>query len=137
MSSVIMRTTGRTLVALLTMFSFFLLLRGHDHPGGGFIGGLIAGSAFGLYAMAYGERSARQALTVDPLTLVATGLLIALASGMAGPLMGQPFLTGTWYDVDVGALGTVRFGTPVLFDIGVYVLVVGMTTALIFTLGEG
>ena len=81
---------------LLLLFSVFLLLRGHNEPGGGFVGGLVAAAAFALYAIAYGVERARRALLVKPLTLLGAGLLIALASGVPAVLRGQPFLTAQW-----------------------------------------
>ena len=82
MTSPIFRTAARLLMPLLLLFSVFLLLRGHNEPGGGFVGGLVAAAAFALYVIAYGVERARQALLVKPLTLLGAGLLIALASGV-------------------------------------------------------
>ena len=81
---------------LLLLFSVFLLLRGHNEPGGGFVGGLVAAAAFALYAIAFGVKRARQALLVKPMTLLGAGLLIALFSGLPAVLRGQPFLTALW-----------------------------------------
>ena len=81
---------------LLLLFSVFLLLRGHNEPGGGFVGGLVAAAAFALYAIAFGVRRARQALLVKPMTLLGAGLLIALFSGLPAVLRRQPFLTAVW-----------------------------------------
>ena len=64
--SPIFRTAARLLMPLLLLFSVFLLLRGHNEPGGGFVGGLVAAAAFALYAIAFGTRRARQALVVSP-----------------------------------------------------------------------
>ena len=106
-TSPIFRTAARLLMPLLLLFSVFLLLRGHNEPGGGFVGGLVAAAAFALYAIAYGVERARRALLVKPLTLLGAGLLIALASGVPAVLRGQPFMTAQW------ALGPVAVGTPV------------------------
>ena len=82
MTSPIFRTAARLLMPLLLLFAVFLLLRGHNEPGGGFVGGLVAAAAFALYVIAYGVERARRALLVKPLTLLGAGLLIALVSGV-------------------------------------------------------
>jgi multicomponent Na+:H+ antiporter subunit B len=115
---------------LLLLFSIFLLVRGHNEPGGGFVGGLVAAAAFALYAIAFGVERARRALLVTPLTLLGTGLLIALASGIPAALRGQPFLTAQW------ALNPVAVGTPALFDLGVFLVVAGVVLMMIFSLAE-
>jgi multicomponent Na+:H+ antiporter subunit A len=129
-SSPIFRTAARLLMPLLLVFSVFLLLRGHNQPGGGFVGGLVASAAFALYAIAFGMDRARRALLVTPLTLLGAGLLIALVSGLPAVLRGQPFLTANW------VAAPVALGTPVVFDIGVFLVVTGVVLMMIFSLGE-
>jgi multisubunit Na+/H+ antiporter MnhB subunit len=129
-TSPIFRTAARLLMPLLLLFSIFLLLRGHNEPGGGFVGGLVAAAAFALYAIAFGARRARQALLVKPLTLLGVGLLIALSSGIPAALRGQPFMTAQWM------LDPVALGTPALFDIGVFLVVAGVVLMMIFSLAE-
>jgi multicomponent Na+:H+ antiporter subunit B len=107
-----------------------LLLRGHNLPGGGFVGGLVAAAALALYGLAYGFERARRALRVTPMTLLGVGLSIALASGVPAVLRGQPFLTAQW------ALSPVAVGTPMAFDIGVFLVVWGVMLMMIFTLAE-
>jgi multicomponent Na+:H+ antiporter subunit A len=130
LTSAIFRTAARILMPLLVLFAVFLLLRGHNEPGGGFVGGLVAASAFALYAIAFGVERARRALLVRPLTLLGSGLLIALASGLPAALRGQPFLTAQWTSIPVAV------GTPVVFDIGVFLVVAGVVLMMIFTLAE-
>jgi len=122
------------MLPLLLLFSVFLLLRGHNEPGGGFVGGLVAASAFALYAVAYDTAAARRTLGIDTLTLIGLGLLVALGSGLIGLVLGQPFMTGQWGDYNVPLLGKV--GSPLLFDIGVYLVVIGATLTIIFALAE-
>jgi multicomponent Na+:H+ antiporter subunit A len=129
-ASPIFRTAARLLMPLLLLFSVFLLLRGHNQPGGGFVGGLVASAAFALYGIAYGVERARRALLVKPLTLLGAGLSIALASGVPAALRGQPFLTAQW------ALGAVTAGTPMVFDVGVFLVVAGVVLMMIFSLAE-
>ncbi len=130
LTSPIFRTAVRVLMPLLLLFAVFLLLRGHNEPGGGFVGGLVAAAAFALYAIAYGVARARHALLVNPLTLLGAGLLIALASGVPATLGGQPYMTAQW------ALEPVAVGTPALFDIGVFLVVTGVVLMMIFSLAE-
>ena len=129
-TSPIFRTGARLLMPLLLLFSVFLLLRGHNQPGGGFVGGLVAAAAFALYAIAFGVSRARRALWVRPLTLLGVGLLLALASGLVAVLRGRPFLTASWFP------GPVALGTPALFDVGVFLVVVGVVLMMIFSLAE-
>jgi multicomponent Na+:H+ antiporter subunit A len=129
-TSPIFRTAARLLMPLLLLFAVFLLLRGHNEPGGGFVGGLVAAAAFALYAIAFGVARARQALLVKPMTLLGAGLLIALASGVPAVLRGQPFMTAQW------TLGVLAAGTPMVFDIGVFLVVAGVALMMIFSLGE-
>jgi len=136
MSSLILRTATRLILTLLLLFSIFLLLRGHNEPGGGFVAGLVAAGAFVLYAIAYDVQSARQALRFEPHVFIAIGLLLALVSGLPALFMGDPFLTGRWLSGTVGAPGGFEVGTPLLFDVGVYIVVVGVTLAIVLTLAE-
>jgi multicomponent Na+:H+ antiporter subunit B len=128
-TSQIFRAAVRVLMPLLLLFALFLLLRGHNDPGGGFVGGLVVAAAFALYSIAYGVEKAREALLVEPLTLMGVGLLIALASGMPALLRGQPFLSAQWLD-------TVPLGTPLVFDVGVFLVVQAVMLMMIFSLAE-
>jgi multicomponent Na+:H+ antiporter subunit A len=128
--SPIFRTAVRLLMPLLLLFSVFLLVRGHNEPGGGFVAGLVAAAAFALYTISRGVESARRALLVDPATLLGAGLLIALASGLFAVLRGEAFLTAQW------TLGSVAAGTPMLFDVGVFLVVAGVVLMMVFSLAE-
>ena len=129
MNTMILRETTRRLVPLILVFSVFLLLRGHEHPGGGFVGGLVASIAFSLYAFVFGPQAARGILRAGPRAIGAAGLALAIASGLVGSIRDTaPFLTGQW-----GTLAGLKIGTPVMFDVGVYLVVVGVV--LTFVLG--
>jgi multicomponent Na+:H+ antiporter subunit A len=129
-TSPIFRTAARLLMPLLLLFAAFLLWRGHNEPGGGFVGGLVAAAAFSLYLMAYGLNRARRALVVKPMTLLGIGLLIALASSIPAAVGGRPFLTAQWITEPLA------LGTPMLFDIGVFLVVTGVVLMMIFSLSE-
>jgi len=134
MNSVILNATNRILSALLIIFSVFLLLRGHNLPGGGFAGGLVAACAFVLQALTSGVASAKKLLIFDPRTIIAAGLIIALISGLPGLFDGLPFLTGMWDKTPLPIVG--KLGTPLLFDVGVYIVVGGISCLIVFSLGE-
>lgn len=134
MNSIILATVSRLLAGLLLVFSVFLLLRGHNLPGGGFAGGLVAASAFVLHALATDFASARRLLRLDPRTIMGLGLSVSTLSGMVAFLQDKPFLTGIWDKTPLPVVG--KLGTPLVFDAGVYLLVLGMTCLVVFTLGE-
>lgn len=134
MASVVLRTATRYLWPLLLLFSIFALLRGHNEPGGGFMGGLVASTAFALYAIAFDVQRARLLLRTSPRLLMGIGLALALLSGLIGLLLGDPFMTGQWGTREFPVVG--KLGTPLLFDIGVYLTVIGVTLTIIFALAE-
>lgn len=135
MTSSILQTAARLLMPLLLLFAVFLLLRGHDQPGGGFVGGLVVAASFVLYSIAFGVDAARRALLVLPSTLLGTGLLVALLSGLPGSVAGQPFMTAIWTTVGAGSTA-IAVGTPLVFDVGVFLAVIGVVLTIVFTLAE-
>lgn len=136
MFSLILRTTTKFLLPLLLLFSVFLLLRGHNEPGGGFVAGLVAAAAFALYALATNVESAQRTLQLDPHTYIGFGLLLALSTGVASLLVGEPMLTGEWGELAIPFFGKVEIGSALFFDSGVYLVVLGVTLMIIFTLAE-
>lgn len=137
MSSIILRAATRYLFPIIALFSIFLLLRGHDEPGGGFIGGLLGAMCFALYAIAYDVPTARRMLRLEEHQLIGIGLLLAAGAGLLGLLAGEPFLTSYWYErAEVPIIGTIKLGTPLMFDVGVYLLVVGVVLMIVFSLAE-
>lgn len=135
MNSLILRSATALLIPVLMLFSLFLLFRGHDLPGGGFIGGLMAASAIALHAIANGLDAAKRLLRISPRQLMAAGLGLAVASGLLAPALGRPFLTGLWWFVPIGDR-TLKLSTPLVFDVGVYLVVIGMFLAMLFALEE-
>lgn len=135
MKSLILSSAARTVVPLLLLFSVFAFLRGHNEPGGGFIGGLVAVGAIGLWVLAEGVKPVQRTLRVSPRALIAAGLFIAIFSSLIGPLVGKPFFQGVWGTVPT-PLGDVKLGTPLLFDLGVYLVVMGALFTVIFVLAE-
>lgn len=137
MNSIILRSATTYLFPIIVLFSLFLLLRGHDEPGGGFIGGLLGATAFALYAIAYDVQTSRRMLRVEVHQLIGVGLLLATLAGVIGLLVGEPFLSTQWTDeYDVPLIGMVKLSTPLLFDIGVYLVVVGVVLKMVYSLAE-
>ncbi len=109
-----------------------MLIRGHQEPGGGFVGGLIASMAFALYTIANGITNARQIFPLNPNLFIITGLSLALISGIISLFLGNPAFTGIWGEYYFPIIGPLS--SPLLFDIGVYCVVLGVSTSIIFTL---
>ena len=135
MTSSILQTAVRLLMPLLLLFAVFLLLRGHNQPGGGFVGGLVVAASFVLYSIAFGVDAARRALLVRPSTLLGVGLLVALVSGLPAVAAGHAFMTALWTTVAVGSM-VIAVGTPLVFDVGVFLAVIGVVLTIVFTLAE-
>ncbi|WP_290652779.1 Na+/H+ antiporter subunit B [Aquisalimonas sp.] len=136
MDSLILRTAARFLLPLLLLFSLFVLLRGHDEPGGGFIAGLVAAVGFSLYVFAFNAGDTRELMWMDPRVMLGWGLLLATLSGLPAILEGKAFFTALWWPVEVPLIGSVTLSTPLVFDIGVYLVVIGSVMAIVLALAE-
>lgn len=135
MNTLIFRTIAPFLAALMILFSIFVTLRGHNDPGGGFIGGLIAASAFAIYGIAAGVQYVRRALYFHPLALAGFGLMLAGLSGLLSIFFGVPFLTGLWAFPTIFGV-ELALSTPMFFDIGVYFVVLGSLASIALKLEE-
>ncbi|MDP1028343.1 proton-conducting transporter membrane subunit [Sphingomonas sp. KR1UV-12] len=122
---------SRPLFWLLLAASVVILWRGHDQPGGGFVGGLVAALAFAVLSLARGVGEAARALRSSPVMLVAIGLGLAVASGLPSMIGGAPFLTHLWWEPGGGLP---KLGTTILFDLGVYAVVLGAVLTFLFGL---
>lgn len=136
MKSLILRATTRFLLPLMLLFSIFLFLRGHNEPGGGFIAGLVAAGGYILYALAFGVEEVRALLKLDPRAFIGAGLAAALASALWPLFLGRAFFTGVWGKWSLGPLGELKLGTPLLFDLGVYIAVFGVMLTIVLSLME-
>lgn len=132
MQSVILKTATRLMVGMILVFAVYLLLRGHHEPGGGFIAALVAGTGFALFAIAEGPRKVRLAVRLRPATIALSGLSLAIIAGMPAVFASQPFLTGIWWNLGP----KLAVGTPLIFDIGVFLAVLGAILAILLTLEE-
>src|SRR5690606_27697407 len=109
----------------ILLLSVLVMLRGHHVPGGGFIGGLVAASGFILLALAFDTHHARKTLLLHPLQWVGLGVLCSVSSGLVSVLSGKAYLTGAWWR---------QLGTPLFFDLGVYLVVVGVCLTILLEL---
>lgn len=134
MSSLILRAATRALAPLLLILSLFLLWRGHNEPGGGFIGGLVAASAAALQGIAFGPAAARRMLWLPPVAVAGLGLAAALVSIAPSALAGLPPMAALWAKIELAGGAVIPLGTPLLFDIGVFLVVLGGVVALIAAL---
>jgi multicomponent Na+:H+ antiporter subunit B len=126
MNSPVLVVGSRLLLPIAIAFSLFLLWRGHNEPGGGFVGGLIAAAGLTVHALARGRSALHELIRFAPMTIAGAGLIVALASGMPALVAGEPFLTHRFAFV-----GDVAIGTALVFDVGVYLTVIGAVLAFI------
>jgi multicomponent Na+:H+ antiporter subunit B len=136
MSSLIVQTTARALVPAIIVCAAALFLRGHHLPGGGFSAGLLVVASSALLLLAFGSERVRETLRASARALLAGGLALALLSGLVGALAGEAFLTGVWSAVPLGA-NLVKVGTPLVFDAGVLLVVIGFGVNLLVMIEEG
>jgi multicomponent Na+:H+ antiporter subunit B len=133
MNSVILSAATRVLAPAILILSVFVFWRGHNEPGGGFIGGLLAASAFALLEKAEGREAAMRALRFNPVSIAALGLGIAVAAGVWGGFAYGAFLKGVWPFYEAYGL---PFGSIFLFDLGVYLVVLGTICGILFALED-
>ena len=131
MKSIILKTATRLLSGIVLVFAVFLLWRGHHAPGGGFIAALVAGTGFALVALAEGPASVRRGLSVSPQFLMGFGVMLAVCSGIPGMIGDHPFLTGVWWPIENPSVGT-----PLVFDAGVFLVVLGAILTVLLELEE-
>lgn len=132
MKSPILQSASKYLLPILLLFSFFLLLRGHYYPGGGFVGGLVASIAFVLHSFANGTEATMKILKPKPMSLIPIGLSCSAISMTAPMLFGLPPMTGLWLEKPIPVIGLV--GSSLLFDLGVYLIVIGVVLTILFTI---
>lgn len=137
MNTLIFRTIAPIITVVMVTFSIFIMLRGHNEPGGGFIGGLIAAASIAIYGIADGPAAARRAMKMDPLAYAGFGVALAAISGLLSAAFGLPYLTGLWTFPEIGGV-ELPLSTPTFFDIGVYFTVFGTLSAVALALeGDG
>ena len=134
--SLILDVGAEVLFHSVLLASLYLLFAGHNQPGGGFIGGLVAAAGFGLRYLAGGRRAVQDASRLRPWAFLGAGLLIAAGTAIAGIVAGGQLLESGILEVDLAVLGTVKATSALPFDIGVYLVVLGLVLAAFDALGE-
>ena len=134
LDSTILKTATNYLLPLLIMFSIFVLIRGHYLSGGGFVGGLIASIAFVLHSFAYNTKRTISLFGLNTMFLIPIGLSVSLVSALLPTLISKPFMTNVWFIDHVAVIGS--FGSALIFDVGVYLVVIGVVLTILFTISE-
>ena len=133
--SILMEATARGLFHVTLMISVWATFRGHNSPGGGFIGGLIAASAFVMLYLARGAVALRRSVRLAPSTLMGLGLVLAVVTGLVPVVLGEQFMESDLAPFTLPIIGDTKLATSVIFDLGVYLLVVGVVLHVITELG--
>lgn len=135
MSSLILRTAMRVIGPLSLLFAAYMTLKGHNEPGGGFIGGLIAATALVLYRMSDGPEALHRLIPVHPRLLLTIGLSMSMLTGLVPLLLGEPFLKSYTAYVNLG-FDTVHVASAMVFDTGIFLVVIGVSIGMIVRLSE-
>lgn len=135
-NDLILQTVTKFTLFVIFLFSIHLFFAGHYHPGGGFVGGLMSAAAIVLLLLAYDLKTVSTILPIDYKMLIGAGLLLAVGTGAGSLLFNVPFLTHAYRYVDFPLIGKTSLHTALLFDTGVYLVVIGVTMTIIQTIGE-
>jgi len=119
----------------LLLLSLYLLFSGHNQPGGGFAGGLVASCAFGLRFVAGGPPALSRSISIPATTFLGLGMLFAMVTGCISLATGHEFLESSIISADLLVIGTVKTSSVLFFDMGVYLVVLGMALLLLEQLG--
>jgi len=133
--SVLAETGSRTVVPTIFIVSLFLLVVGHDAPGGGFVGGLLAGAALLVVFLSGGRNDVTALLPVQPRSLVGLGMAVSITVASLGLVFGSSFLDAGKITLDLWLVGEISAGSSLLFDVGVYLVVVGLVATVLVELG--
>jgi multicomponent K+:H+ antiporter subunit A len=133
---ILLASISQSLLPLALLVSFYIFLRGHNLPGGGFIAGLVTAIAFILQYIAHGSNWIAERFTINYRKIIASGIAIALFTGIGSWFFDKPFLT-TWFDYfDIPFIGEIELASALIFDLGVYMTVVGSTLMILASLGK-
>lgn len=135
-NDLILQTITKVTLFIIVLFSIHLFFAGHYYPGGGFIGGLMTSGAIVLLLLAFDMKTVANILPVNYKHMIAIGLLFSVGTGTSALLFNVPFLTHAFTDVYLPLLGKTSLHSAVLFDTGVYLVVIGVTMTIIQTIGE-
>jgi multicomponent Na+:H+ antiporter subunit B len=134
MNSTILQIASKYLKVLFLIFAVLALLRGHNEPGGGFIGGLLAALSIIFKSLAYEVKLVKERLKIQPEVYIVIGLGLILTSVFMGVFFGDTIMKGIWISLKLPVINTLKLGTPLLFDTGVFMAVLGVTMMFFFNL---
>ncbi|MCE4050974.1 MULTISPECIES: Na(+)/H(+) antiporter subunit B [Bacillaceae] len=134
-NDVILQTTTKIVLFIILIFSVFIFFTGHYTPGGGFVGGLLTSGAIVLLLLAFDLKTVKKILPFNYMYMIATGLLFSIGTGAGALLFNIPFLTHAYTHIDIPILGDLSLHTATIFDLGVFLVVVGVTMTIIQTIG--
>jgi len=136
MRNIILEKVVQLFLKVMLIYSIYLLMRGHNNPGGGFIAGIIASTGFIFYAMIYGTEKIRTIMVFSSQQWIGFGLILIFISAIIPLMFGKEILTGLWINLENSAFGSIHLGTPLLFDTGVYLGVTGVILAITISIME-
>ncbi|MDQ0430368.1 multicomponent Na+:H+ antiporter subunit B [Planomicrobium stackebrandtii] len=135
-NDVMLQTATKVVTFIILMFAVHIFFAGHYTPGGGFVGGLLTTSAIVLLMLSFDLETVKKILPFNYVTMTAVGLLLALATAAASIIFDVPFFTHAYDYFDLPLFGETSLHSAMLFDAGVYLVVVGVTMTIIQTIGE-
>jgi multicomponent Na+:H+ antiporter subunit A len=133
---VLLQAVAKVAFVIILIFSLFLFFAGHNNPGGGFIGALMASAGLVLLAITFGMDMVEKVLPINYRKLIAIGILIAFLTGVGSFIFGVPFLSQTFGYFQLPLMGKTELTTAMFFDLGVYLAVIGVTMNIILTIGR-
>lgn len=134
MNSIILQIASKYIRIILMIAAFIALARGHNYPGGGFIGGLLAALSIVFASLAFTSEKIKKELWVQPRHYIGSGLFLIILSIIPSLVKGEPLMKGIWVILNVPLINEIKLGTPFLFDVGVFMAVIGVTLMFLFTL---
>lgn len=135
-NDMMLQITMRIITIIIFTFSFYLFLAGHNNPGGGFIGGLMTATAILVLYLVFDIKTITDAIRINFTTIIGVGLLFSAVTGIISIIFGYPFLTHFFRYFQLPMFGEIELTTALLFDLGVYLVVVGAALTIILTIAE-
>lgn len=134
MNSVILQIASKYVRWLMVIFSVIILLRGHNYPGGGFIGGLLAGLSIAYKGFAFSPEMVKEQIRIKPEGYIGLGLFFVFVSIWPGVFLKTALMEGVWFTIPFPFTQGIKLGSPFLFDVGVFFIVIGVTLMFLFSL---
>lgn len=135
-NDVIFQTVSKVVFFIIIFFAVHLFFAGHYYPGGGFVGGLLTAGALVLLLLAFDIKTVQRGFTLDYKWMIAVGLLLSVGTAAGSLLFNVPFFTHAYDYFHLPLFGKTSLHTAMLFDLGVYLVVIGVTMTIIQTIGE-